>query len=242
MSTGTNNTGLGGNAAETSRNRPAPRRGGPPLPLPAAAYAALTLASIVTYPGLRPADSAATVLATLHAHQTTATISATLLVASAAPLAVWTASISHRLRSLVPRVAAPHIALVGGVLATGSLAASGLTAWTATRAAGLGDASLVRAMSTLSFGFGGVGFALGSALLLAGVAVPSLILRLMPRWLAVAGLIVAAASALSVPSLLIPELGVLLAITRFGGILFILAASVTLPISRRSIGTKERAR
>lgn len=234
MTTSPSSTGTSDGAAATRAARPTRRRGGPPLPIPALAYAGLTIAGVVTHPGVRPTDDAASVLAILQTDQVAATVSAMLLVASAAPLAVWTAAVNHRLRSLVGSVAAPSIAMVGGVLAAGSLAASGLTAWTAAQAAGLGDAAIVRGMSTLSFGFGGAGFALGSALLIAGVAVPSLILRLTPRWLAIAGLVVAAAGAVSVLSLLVPALGVLLPIARFGGLLFLLAASATLPISRRA--------
>lgn len=155
-------------------------------------------------------------------------------MAAAAPLAVWTAAASHRLRRLTPGVAAPFITMVGGLLAAGSLLASGLVAWTAAQAAGLGDAALARALSTLSFGFGGAGFALGSALLLAGVAMPVLILPLVPRWLGIAGLVIAAVGVISILSLLAPALGVLLPVIRFGGMLFLVTVSVALPVSRRS--------
>lgn len=213
---------------------PHQRRGGPPLPTPALSYAVIAIAGAITYPAIRPADDATSVLTTLQQHHTVATVSALLLMAAAAPLAVWTASVSHRLRRLTPGVAAPFITMVGGLLAAGSLLASGLTAWTATQASGLGDAALVRALSTLSFGFGGAGFALGSALLLAGVAVPGLILRLVPRWLTVAGLVIAAVGVVSILSLLTPALGVLLPVIRFGGMLFLVVISIALPIARRS--------
>ncbi|MDN5749986.1 MAG: DUF4386 domain-containing protein [Pseudonocardia sp.] len=217
--------------------RPGPRRpgrGGPPLPLPIAAYAGLTIAAAVTYPGVMPTDDAPTVLATLQASPVQATVSAVLLVAASAPLAVWTAAATHRLQGLGARVAGPVIGLVGGILAAGSLAVSGLVAWTASMAASLGDPALVRALSTMSFAFGGVGFALGSALLLAGVAVPSLILRLVPRWLAIAGIVVAAVGAASVLSLAVPMLFPLLPVVRFGGLLILIGLSVALPLSRRA--------
>jgi len=229
-STGRPTSPSGSAPPERHRSR---RRGGPPLPMPALAYAALTMAGAVTHPGVRLSDNAPAVLDTLQQHHVLATVSATLLVASAAPLAVWTAAVSHRLRSIGPHVAAPAIALVGGVVAAGSLLFSGLLAWGSAESASLGDAALVRAMSTLSFGFGGVGFALGTSLLLAGVAVPSLILRLVPRWLTIFGLTIAVAGAVSIISLLVPALDVLLPVTRFGGLVFLLAISVALPISRR---------
>jgi hypothetical protein len=69
--------------------------------------------------------------------------------------------------------------------------------------------------------------------LIAGVAVPGLILRLMPRGLAIAGIVVAVAGVLSLVSLLVPALAVLLPVTRFGGVVWFVAVSVALPLSRR---------
>lgn len=215
------------------RNAHRSRRGGPPLPFPVAAYAGLTIAGAVTYPDVRPTDDATTVLDTLQASPVMATVSAMLLVAVSAPLAVWTATATHRLQRLGARVAGPLIGLVGGVLAAGSLAISGLVAWTASTAVSLDDAALVRVLSTMSFAFGGVGLALGSALLLAGIAVPALILRLVPRWLAAAGIVVAAAGAVSVVSLAVPALLPLLPVVRFGGLLVLIGLSFTLPVTRR---------
>lgn len=222
---------------EAPAERPGPRRarrGGPPLPLPIAPYAGLTIAGAATYPAVRPTDDAGTVLATLQASPVMATLSAVFLVAVSAPLAVWTATAAHRLQTLGARVAGPLIGLAGGILAAGSLAVSGLVAWTASSAVSLGDAVLVRALSTMSFAFGGVGFALGSALLLAGIAVPALILRLVPRWLAIAGLVVAVAGAVSVVSLAVPALSPLLPVVRFGGLLVLIGLSIALPASRRA--------
>jgi hypothetical protein len=72
-------------------------------------------------------------------------------------------------------------------------------------------------------------------LLVAGMAVPALIARLLPRWLAWAGLAVAAVAELSALSLLTPALDVTLPAGRFGGLLWIVAASVLLPRSRRDL-------
>src|SRR5699024_11065715 len=126
-----------GKSTPRQGGRPARRRGGPPLPLPVLSYVALTVASAVTYPAIRPADDATSVLTTLQQHDVIATLSALLLVGSAAPLAVWTAAVSHRLRRLTPGVAAPFITMAGGLLAAGSLLAGGLISWTAAQAAGL---------------------------------------------------------------------------------------------------------
>ena len=49
-------------------------------------------------------------------------------------------------------------------------------------------AGLTHALNFFSFITGSVGFVLGIGLLVAGIAVPALILRLLPRWLAWTGL------------------------------------------------------
>ena len=207
------------------------RRGGPPLPLPIAAYAGLAVAGALTYVGGSGAGAdPAAVVDALRAQPGVARVSAVLLIASAAPLAVWVAAVTHRLGALGARVAGPVIGLVGGVLAAGALALSGITGWVAVGAAGLGDATLTWALGTTAFAFGGVGFALGSALLLAGVAVPALVLRLVPRPLAIAGLVIAACGAVALFGLLTPALYPLLPVTRFGGMLWMIAVSVALPL------------
>ncbi len=73
------------------------------------------------------------------------------------------------------------------------------------------------------------------ALLIAGVAVPSLILRLTPGPLAWGGLVIAAIGMVSTLTLLTSALDFTLPIGRFGGLIFIVAASVLLPASRHRL-------
>jgi hypothetical protein len=73
------------------------------------------------------------------------------------------------------------------------------------------------------------------ALLVAGVAVPSLILRLTPRPLAWFGLVIAAIGMVSTLTLLTSALDFTLPIGRFGGLIFIVATSVLLPASRHRL-------
>src|SRR5947209_6019646 len=84
---------------------------------------------------------------------------------------------------------------------------------------------------------GASGFVVPFALLIAGVAVPSLILRLTPRPLAWGGLVVAAVGMVSTLTLLTSALDFTLPIGRFGGLIFIVAASVLLPASRHQLTT-----
>ncbi|RCW46067.1 hypothetical protein DFQ14_102369 [Halopolyspora algeriensis] len=220
----------------TSTTAPArpnrPHRAGPPLPVPALAWAGLTIAGAALHPGTRPSADAASIQTTLQSAPLLAMVSAALLVASAVPLAVWAATVHQRLHALGARVAGPTIGLVGGVTAVVALAVSGLASWTAGAVAPAADATLARAFTLLAFGAGGPLFAAAFGLLIAGVAVPALILRLLPRWLALAGLVIAVFGAVAVLVLLVPALGPLLPVVRFGGLLWLVAASIALPLSR----------
>ena len=211
------------------------RRGGPPLIAPALAWAGLTVAAAILHPGTRPTALPATTLDVLRAHPVLGPLSGLVLLASAAPLAVWVAAAHHRLHVLGVRVAGPTIGLVGGLLAAGAVALSGLCGWAAASVAPVADAPTVHALTVLAFAAGGPGFALGTALLVGGVAVPVLVLRLVPGGLAAAGLVVSALGVLAVGALLLPAFGPVLPVVRSGGLLWIVVLSVRLPVSRRRV-------
>ncbi len=218
-------------ARGTTSTRPA--QGGPPLLALALPYGALTLVGLVVGGGLsRPDDSPAEVARILAAQQTPATILATAVFAASIPLAIWTATAYRRLRQLGVTAPGSAIALAGGLLACASLVLSGLTAWTAATTATVQTPEVLRALTTLSFAAGGPGFVPFFALLLAGVAVPGLLLGLLPRAWAWAGLVIAVLGMLALFSLLTPVLYPLLPIGRFGGLIWLVAASVLLPRTR----------
>jgi hypothetical protein len=136
------------------------------------------------------------------------------------------------MRGLGVRVAGVAIALTGGVLASGLLAVSGLLQWTLAGPTTTGAPRAV--LHTLTFATGGPGHVVFLGLLVAGLAVPALILRLLPQWLAVAGIVIAAAAELSTLSLLFDPLQYLLPAGRFLGLAWIVAAGVLLPTTPRS--------
>ncbi|WP_433781193.1 hypothetical protein ACQPX6_15945 [Actinomycetospora sp. CA-101289] len=78
---------------------------------------------------------------------------------------------------------------------------------------------------------------MASALLLAGVAVPALILRLVPRWLAITGIVLAAFGVLATLSVAVLAVAPALPVVRFGGLLWFLAVSVALPRHRHRATT-----
>ncbi|NMO89092.1 DUF4386 domain-containing protein [Actinomycetospora sp. TBRC 11914] len=221
------------------------RRGGPPLLAPGLAWAALTLATPVLWTGGRPGAGPATTLALVRDHAATAELAASLLLASAVPFAVWVATVHHRLHRLGLRVAGPTLGRAGGLLAAALLALSGVAGWAAAATAALVPGAeatgAVVALEELSFAAGGPGFVVAFGLLIAGVAVPTLLGRLLPRPLAVVGLALAGIAALAVLSLVLAPLQYLLPVVRFGGLVWLVWVSAVLPTSRRRVETTREA-
>lgn len=139
-----------------------------------------------------------------------------------------------RLRALGIRAVGTTMALVGGVLASASLALGGLIGWTSAETAHLHDAAVARVLGDLGFATGAVGYVVPFALLMAGVAVPSLLKGLMPRPLAITGLVIAAIGMISTATLLTLNLGLTVPVVRFGGLIWLVAASVLLTRTPRS--------
>jgi hypothetical protein len=218
---------------DARRGRP---QGGPPLLAPALAFGALTIAAVVLSAAVpHPSASAGSVLAYDRAHHTALQVAGFLISGASVPLAIWTATVYRRLRTLGVMAPGAVIALAGGLLAAASLSLSGLISWTSSQVAAAAEPGLARALADLSFATGGAGFAVPFGLLLAGVSVPALILRLTPRPWAWLGLVVAVAAVLSTFTLLTASLDVLLPIGRFGGLVWLIGASVLLPHDRQAM-------
>jgi hypothetical protein len=152
--------------------------------------------------------------------------------ASSVPLAVYAAMASARLRQLGVTTPGPTIALAGGILAAGALGLTGLLGWTLSRPEISGDTALVRALYFLAFLVGGVGHVVALGLLVAGMAVPGLVLGLLPRPLAWAGLAIAVLSELTTLVLVWPVLGLILPVARVSALAWLLVAGARLPLRR----------
>ncbi|MGF6881421.1 uncharacterized membrane protein YidH (DUF202 family) [Nocardia sp. GAS34] len=199
------------------------------LPVLAAtlAFAAFTVAYVAVNSGVpHPDATGSAVLAYNIAHRTLLEVGATLLLISAAPLAV-TATLLYRAVSARMR-GVPPIAMAGGLLASGALVVSALFTWAGARLTGTASPDLARAVADLGFVSGGAAYAAGVGLLVLGVAVPALLGRLLPRALAWSGLVIAAAGALSALGLIVPALQFLFPIVRFGGLLWLLITAIVL--------------
>src|SRR5262249_58669725 len=93
--------------------------------------------------------------------------------------------------------------------------------------------ALAGALADISFLAGGPAYAVTFALLIAGIAVPMLLSGTLPRLLTVAGLVIAAAGAVSTVTLLSLGFGFLLPVVRFGGLIWLVAAAVLMPVTRQ---------
>lgn len=161
-----------------------------------------------------------------------ARLSGMLLFGSAVPLGIFAATVYARQLRLGVRVPGPAIGYFGGIAAAVFLMVSGLVTWVLGQPSVSANLAVTQALALLGFAAGGVGFVVGLGLLVAGLAVPALILRFVPRWLAWTGLVIAALAELSFLSLAVEPLQVLLPIGRFGGMLWLVAVDFLLPATR----------
>jgi hypothetical protein len=176
-------------------------------------------------------------------HPGAAKASGVLAFASSIPLAIYAATASARLRQLGVTAPGATIAFAGGLLSASSLGLSGLLLWTLSRTGVRSDTALVRALHDLAFLTGGPAHVVGLGLLVAGIAVPALILGLLPPPLAWAGLVIAGLAELTTLVLIWPSLAPLLPIARFPGLLWLIAAGFLLPHRRpdreRTVGSSK---
>ncbi len=220
------------------------RQAGPPLGVLALVSAGLLVAGLATSAALGGtfpspyADPAA--IATHFATRSDAVLAGgVLLFGSSVPLALYAATASARLRQLGVTAPGATIALAGGVLASGALAASGLLSWTLARPAVRESGPLVRALADLVYLTGGPAHVVFLGLLVAGIAVPGLLLGLLPRPLAVIGLVIAVVAELSFLALALPALGILTPLARFPGLVWLVVAGFVLP-QRRPAAREDR--
>ena len=130
------------------------------------------------------------------------------------------------------RAAGTNIALLGGLIATIALILSGSVGWILSVPEVLASAPVVRAVNFLNFLLGGVVFAVGFGLLAAGVSVTCYFMRLLPRWLVAFGMFVALAGELSSLSLVAYPANFFIPVTRYLGVIWMLAVAIALTRER----------
>jgi hypothetical protein len=223
-----------------------PPQDGPPLALLAAISLVLLLAGLVIGVALAgvmplPYGSATAIQGYVTGHHAAAVAIAVGTFGSSIPLAIYAATASARLRQLGITAPGATIALAGGLLASAGLALSSLTAWTLSRPEVTSDAALVRALYYLTYLTGGPWHVVTLGLLIAGIAVPGLIVGLLPRPVAWTGLFIAGLAELTTLVLIWPALSPLLPVARFSGLIWLIVAGGLLPLRRRNRHNAEAA-
>jgi hypothetical protein len=227
--------------------------GGPNPGVLAAVSLGILLAGLVTSAILSggqtfvsPFAPAEQVASFFHGNIAAVRVGGMLQFGSAVPLGIYAATVYARLLRLGVRVPGPAIGFFGGISAAIFLMFSGAVTWLLSRPEITTDITLTHAFSFLAFITGGVAFVVGLGLLVAGIAVPALILRFLPRWLAWTGLVMAGLSELAFLAMTIEPLQFLLPIGRFGGLVWLILAGFLLPRDRASANedghTKQRSR
>jgi hypothetical protein len=231
-------------SVDTNRAVGRPPQGGPPLSLLATISLVLLLAGLVIGVALAgvmplPYGSATAIQDYVAGHHNAVVAIAVGTFGSSIPLAIYAATASARLRQLGITAPGATIALAGGLLASAGLALSSLTAWTLSRPEVTSDAALVRALYYLTYLTGGPWHVVTLGLLIAGIAVPALIVGLLPRPIAWTGLVIAALAEVTTLVLIWPGLSPLLPVARFTGLIWLIVAGALLPLRRRNRRTAE---
>ena len=216
-----------------------PRFHGPSLILLATAHILLFAAGLASAAVLRhgatfvsPFSQAETLRSYFAQSPTAVSVSSFFLFGSAVPLGIFAVTAVSRLLYLGVRAAGTNIALLGGLTATIALLLSGIVGWLLSVPEVLASAPVLKAVDYLNFLLGGAAYAVGFGLLAAGVSVTSYFSKLLPRWIAVLGMLVALAGELSSFSLIAYPANFFIPITRFVGFIWMLSVALALAKDR----------
>src|ERR1700682_3946402 len=216
------------------------RHAGPPLVPVAIVHVLLFIAALLAVTAFAggdrfpsPFESEEVIRHFFSVHAAQVHVQAFLLFGAAIPLGIFTATTVSRLRFLGVRAAGELIALCGGFGASLALAASGLGSWTlAVSGARAGSSDLIQALHLMTFAAGGPAAVVFLGLFVAGVSASAGLTRLIPRWVARLGIVVALGAELSSLVLLFPSAAPLLPLARFPGLVWLIAVGASLPRSR----------
>jgi hypothetical protein len=149
-------------------------------------------------------------------------------------LGLFTATVVSRLHFLGARAAGIYIALFGGFMVVFDSMAGTMATWAMVHPSVSPYPGVVIALYYIGYGLGGPGFSIPMGLLIAGITITSAFMRVLPKWVIVFGLILAAAGELSWLHLIVyPKLLFLIPLTRFPGFLWLIAVGFLLPKSRK---------
>ena len=212
------------------------RHAGPPLGIVATAFVLLFLAGLypVTmfggqpyFPG--PWESGDTIVTFFQTRSAGVLATAFLHFGAAIPLGIFTGTVVSRLQFLGARVAGIFIALFGGFATAFTMIVSSSILWTLTQPGIVQDRTLVQALYWLDQALSGTGFSVPFGLLIAGISIPAWLMKLLPKWIVIPGLLIAICGELSWINLIVPKALFLVPLTRFPGFVWMIAAGFALP-------------
>jgi hypothetical protein len=215
---------------------PTQRFRGPHTGFVAAVFVSIFIASLLPVSPLGgtpafpfPTANAAQISDFFLRRSSSALLCAFLQFGSAIPLGIFTATISSQLSFLGVRAAGTQITLFGGFLTAVNIMSAAAMQWAMTYPEVAREGGLIQAIYRIGFAFGGPGFSVSFGILLAGIAVTAGFYRLIPKWLAVAGVIIALIGELGWFEILSPRLLPLIPLTRFPGFVWMIAVGFALP-------------
>lgn len=212
------------------------RHAGPPLGIVATIFVLLFIAGLYpvtafggkpVFPG--PGESLDAIVVFFQARPSAVLLCAALHFGAAIPLGIFTATVVSQLRFLGVRAAGSYIALFGGFATAFNMMAATSVLWTMSYPGVAQDSTLVQALYRVQFALGGPGFSVPFGLLIAGVSVPAGFSKLLPKWIVVLGLLLAVVGELSWLDILFPKALFLIPLTRFPGLVWLIAAGFALP-------------
>jgi hypothetical protein len=214
----------------------------PPGPHPGAVAAVSAILFVISLVVLRspaagtrfphPDDSASAMQAYFLANAAHAQLCAFFQFGAALTLGIFTAASTNRLQSLGVRATGVRIALFGGWLAAFNSLLVAALLWVLAQSGVAQNASAAHTVYLFAFALGGTGYAAALGLLCAGLSAPALFSGLLPRWLAICGLVIAVIGELSCFGLIAPPFDICIPLTRFPGYLWIIAVGFALPRTR----------
>jgi hypothetical protein len=179
-----------------------------------------------------PLQSAEEIMAYFRAHAGRVAVCAFFQFGAAIPLGIYTATMTSRLRFHGVQAAGVDIALFGGLAASFMTLVSALTQWVLSRPGIAAEGTLAQGLYYMIFATGGPAYSVPIGLLFAGISIPALFLRLLPRWVSVMGIVLAAIGELSALSLIVPNALFLIPLTRFPGFVWLIVAGFKLAGSK----------
>lgn len=224
---------------------PARAAGGPNPGILGIACLGLLIGSLISMAALSgggtitsPFGDTATVAGFFADHGFAVRFAAMLQLGSAIPLGLYAATVYARQQRLGIRVPGPNIGLFGGTAAAILLAVSAVVTWTQSQPVVSADPQLTHTLAYVSFAAGGFAHVLGLGLLVAGIAVPALLLQLVPVWFAWIGLVISVLAELSFLTMVLEPLQFLIPVGRFGSLIWLVAAGFLLPKTRHTQGDR----